>query len=66
MGWVHGTAMLAGVGAVAISGVLLWLFGDSSERPARSSAKRLIILPMTILLVFVTGIALLFMSAALI
>ena len=67
MSWLQGSQALLGVGAVALSVLLLWLVTDRGDRPiVQPSATRLIVLPMTIMLIFIFGVALLFMSAGLI
>ncbi len=67
MSWQGQAELLAGVVVLAIGGLLFWLFKRGSERPGVIlSAMHLTVMPLTVMLIFVLGIALLCKSAGLI
>jgi hypothetical protein len=63
MSWLHGSQLLAGVGVLALSALLLKVFSSTTESAAgRLGPLHLIVMPMVVLLIVTAGVALIFLG----
>jgi hypothetical protein len=63
MSWLHGSELLVGIGALALSALLLKLFSSTTANTGGPIGPlHLIVMPMTVLLVLTAGVVLVFMG----